>query len=243
MVPSETGLQPHCEIVFRPMASPQVFKKMIRWVVLLIIPGWHITIHLGPKSHLRRNRSETNEGMRFNHTFHCWPRGANPFAAIAHCTLEKPCCVFKARLISSHSAKPSQHPVVSHELFQKTKAAKQLKYCGPTQKQTGHMDPLKPDDAFFSSAFMPVSPLYLTLRFAQSDATPERQKHAPSAPIPSIQSVVQNTTRLDEDWWRGCHQSDQVFSCRTQGPDVLHIYVRPVLQEVSPGFCLIKQNS
>ena len=156
MVPSETGLQPHCEIVFRPMASPQVFKKMIRWVVLLIIPGWHITIHLGPKSHLRRNRSETNEGMRFNHTFHCWPRGANPFAAIAHCTLEKPCCVFKARLISSHSAKPSQHPVVSHELFQKTKAAKQLKYCGPTQKQTGHMDPLKPDDAFFSSAFMPV---------------------------------------------------------------------------------------
>ena len=29
----------------------------------------------------------------------------------------------------------------------------------------------------------------------------------------SIQSVVQNTTRLDEDRWRGCHQGDQVFSC------------------------------
>ena len=27
-----------------------------------------------------------------------------------------------------------------------------------------------------------------------------------------------------------------------QGPDILHIYVRPVLQEVLPGFCLIKQN-
>ena len=57
----------------------------------------------------------------------------------------------------------------------------------------------------------------------------------------SIQSVVQNTTRLDEDRWRGCHQGDQVFSCGTQGPDILHIYVRPVLQEVSPGFILVKK--
>ena len=46
----------------------------------------------------------------------------------------KKICVFKARLISSHSAKPSQHPVVSHELFQMTKAAKQLKVGRPKNK-------------------------------------------------------------------------------------------------------------
>lgn len=62
----------------------------------------------------------------------------------------------------------------------------------------GHLDPLKADDAFFLPTFMPVSQLYLTLRFPQSDATPDRQAQCSFLQYYSFMVVIQNQNSGDK---------------------------------------------